>query len=227
MHLKAIAAPRSWPIRRRGVVWATRPRGPVGPELALPLTLALRLLKQAKTAKEAKTILNKGQVLVNGRAIRDPNFGLGLMDVLSLPALAKAWRVLLDRRRKLCLVRTEKNIVVRRIEAKRTVRRGLIVLGLFGGANLIVGKARSAEERAHKIGDSLIFELGKAKPVAILKAKPGAAIYLIGGAHTGQLGRLTELKEKTALIELELGSFETPKGYVYVVGDEEPVIELK
>lgn len=227
MHLKATAAPRSWSIRRRGVVWTTRPRGPVGPELALPLALVLRLLKQAKTTKEAKAILTRGQVLVNSRQIRDPNFGIGLMDVLSLPALGKAWRVLLDRRRKLFFAKTEKAVIVRRVEKKRTVRHGLVQLGLFGGASLIIGKAGSAEERAYQIGDSLVFELGKEKPVALLKAEPGAAVYLIGGAHTGQLGRLLELRAKTALIELELGVFETPKSYVYVVGKKEPVIELK
>jgi len=65
-HLRRIAAPKTWPIPRKGTYWIAKPiPGPHKMELSMPLALWIRdYLKLGKTMREVKYILNEGKVLV-------------------------------------------------------------------------------------------------------------------------------------------------------------------
>jgi len=49
-HLSTLAAPKSWPIKRKGIKWITRPKsGPHNLKSSLPLIVVLRdMLKLTK-----------------------------------------------------------------------------------------------------------------------------------------------------------------------------------
>ena len=87
--LNRTQAPTFWGVHRKSKHLSpnTSP-GPHQKALSIPLTVLIRdVLKLAKTAKEARTAIVGGGVIVDGIARRDPNFPVGLMDVLELPSL--------------------------------------------------------------------------------------------------------------------------------------------
>ena len=61
------------------------------------------ILKVADNAREAKIIINNGDILVDGRARKDYKFPVGFMDVISLPKSKKVYRVLPDHKGRLVL----------------------------------------------------------------------------------------------------------------------------
>jgi len=75
-HLKRLPAPRSWTIPRKTDFWVVKPSaGPHPIDASVPLGLILRdMLKVCASAREARHILNDRGVLVDGRAVTDPNF---------------------------------------------------------------------------------------------------------------------------------------------------------
>ena len=87
-RLKRRAMPKSWPIGRKGSKWILRTApGPHSLEESLPVALVLRdLLKTANSSREVRKLLREGKVFIDGKVVKDPSRGLGLMDVLSLGA---------------------------------------------------------------------------------------------------------------------------------------------
>jgi Ribosomal protein S4E len=85
-HQKRIAAPRSWKIERKTAYWTVKPRpGPHPGNRSIPLLLIVRdMLKLADNSKEAKRILNEGNVTVDGKVRKDHKFPVGIFDLLSI-----------------------------------------------------------------------------------------------------------------------------------------------
>ena len=86
-HLKRVAAPQTWKIKRKNHIWISRPNaGAHSLPQSISLNTAMKeIIKCAMTSSEVKTILNTKTILVDGRRRKEPKFPVGLMDVLSLP----------------------------------------------------------------------------------------------------------------------------------------------
>src|SRR5437667_12896763 len=85
------------------------------------------MLKVCASAREARHILNDRGVLVDGRAVTDPKFPVGLMDVLSFAATKAHYRMLVDTRGKMARVPigdAGTNWKLCPVEDKTTARRG-------------------------------------------------------------------------------------------------------
>ena len=92
-RLKRIVSPSWWPIERKNKRFTFAPRGAYKRELSLPLLLFIRdVLKIAENRKEAWGIIRRGEVLVDGRKRKDPNYGLGMFNVIEIPLANKTWR---------------------------------------------------------------------------------------------------------------------------------------
>ena len=104
-HLKRYKAPKSWPIHPKEDTWTVKPSaGSHSINDSIPLTLVIRdVLKLADNAREAKRIINSGNILVNGIVVKDYKFPVGFMDVLNIPKTGESYRVLLDRKARLQL----------------------------------------------------------------------------------------------------------------------------
>src|SRR2546422_10963460 len=101
------------------------------------------MLKVCATAREARHILNDRGVLVDGRAITDPKFPVGLMDVLSFAVTKAHYRMLVNTRGKMALMPIEEadaNWKLCRVEDKTTVRRGKTQLNRHDGRNVLLDK---------------------------------------------------------------------------------------
>ncbi len=238
-HLKRHAAPRSWPVVRKGYTWITKPSpGPHPKEMSVPLLILIRdILKLAETAREARKIIKARKVLVDKRIITDHRFPVGLMDVVEFPDLGKYYRISLNRRGKITafeIEEKESEYKLVKIKNKTTVKGGHIQLNLHDGRNILirVSDPKNPVEDVYKTKDSLLIRLPSQEIVNHIKYEVGKLAFLIGGKHVGELARIRGIREykgpwpNRTILESNGESFETLEEYVFVVGEESPVIKV-
>lgn len=226
-HLKRLASPRTWSIERKTSVWTVKPNaGKHKIEESLPLLVIIRdMLNYCDTLKEGKGILAKGEILIDGKKANDYKTAIGLMDVISVPKVEEYYRVLLDRRGILQVVkikREDSRWKLVRIENKTTVKKGAVQLNLHDGRNILV------EEDKYKTGDVLKIDLPSQKIMEHYELQKGNLALIIGGTHTGEISKISDYKivrnPLPNIVKFE--NFETIKNYVFVVGREIPQITL-
>jgi small subunit ribosomal protein S4e len=223
-HMKRLAAPRSWTIKRKSTTYIVRPR-PSGHRMphSLPVVVIVRdMLKFAKTANEVKFILQGDGLLINSRKTKDMKRAAGLMDCLEFPNIGKVYRIIFNRQGKLELAEQKKGKeMIGSISGKTTLAGGKVQLNLLNGMNIIAAKD------LYKTGDSLIIgEHGEIKDH--FKLEQGASVMLIGGKQIGSVGTVEELPEKTGdiIFKNKYGKFVTKRKFAFVIGRDEPVIDL-
>lgn len=224
-HLKLIAAPKTWFVRRKTKVFTLRPSpGAHSLEYGMPLGLLLRdELKLASTMGEARKIVNSKEVLVDGLARTDHRFMVGLFDVLSVPKLKKQYRMLLDKKGRLRLAEInakESSIKLAKVVGKTALKGGKIQFNLHDGRNVM-------SDAKAQVGDTFVVSLPDVKVTKILPSKKGAKVFLIKGKHAGDVGVLKEVKGAEATYTLDGADVDTAKAYLFVVGDKESEISLE
>ncbi len=229
-RLKRRAAPRTWPIPRKGTKWVQRPSpGPHAQDQSIPLAVVLRdLLHLVASAREARIVVRSGAVRIDGKVATELDRGIGLMDTLSLAApLNAAYRVVNDRHGRLVLIAippTEAGVKISRVRFKHAVPKGKVEVTLHDGRNLLV-----APSSPYRVGDSLKIEVPTQKVVDHLKLAPGALAYVAGGTHVGQLARVEKIEVRNSsqpnLVHFKEG-FSTIKEYVFVVGQTSPEVTV-
>ena len=220
-HLKRIAAPSTWKIKRKKHIWITRPRGPHKLENMISINTLLRdILKYAKTAKEVRDIIFKKGILVDGRRIKDVKYGVGLMDIITLPVLKESYRVILDKKGKLALIGVDEKTKLCRIIGK-TVLNKEVQLNLFDGKNIII------EKDNYKVGDTVEIELSSKKIKEHIKFEPGNCCYIIGGSYVGEVGTIKSIEKNVIDVKTQDREFKTAKRYVFMVGKEKPLIKFE
>lgn len=223
-HLKRLAAPRSWVIARKTNVYTTKPRAGAHPiERALPLGTVLRdYLKLAATGREAARVIGAGDVLVDGRIVKDAKFAVGFMDVVSIPKTKQAWRVFIDDKARLRVIPIESAQAgwkLAQITGKSTVAGGQTQLNLHDGRNLLVKKDD------YSTGDVLRLEVPGQKVVGHFPLKEGSQVLITDGRHAGEVAPVKSIEvtrsNKPNLVHLTVGeeSFTTIKPYAFPIGD--------
>src|SRR3989338_6869114 len=114
-HIKRIAAPKSWDIKRKTYKFIARPMpGPHSVKSALTLNFLLRnVLEYAKTTKEIKMILTNKSILVDKTVRNDYKF----------PIDSK-----------------ESNMKLLKVINKSIVKKGKIQLTFHDGRNILLDK---------------------------------------------------------------------------------------
>ncbi|MEM1513633.1 MAG: 30S ribosomal protein S4e [Candidatus Thermoplasmatota archaeon] len=226
-HLKRLSAPRSWQIERKVKKWAVRPSpGPHGLEESIPLLNVIRdYLLLTDNAREAKKLISGRKIFVDGKARTDYRFPCGLMDVITILPLNESYRVLIDSRGMLRLVKIEEEMAkwkLCRIENKTTIRGGKTQLNLHDGRNIIVN------EDKYKTGDTLKISIPKQEIIEHIPLQEGYLGLITGGSHKGKIGKIKRvIVTKSPLPNIvELDGFSTIKDYVFPVGKDESLIKL-
>ena len=225
-HLKRHFAPKAWKIKRKGIKFVTKPSpGPHKINIALPLNVILRdILDYANSNREVKYILEKRYVEVDGIRRKDYRFPIGLLDVLSLNDTNEHFRVILDKRGKIDLIKIgqeEKGLKLCKIVGKKTIK-GKIQLNLYDGKNILV------QENDYKIGDVILMTLGKKNEIKEkISFGKGVLIYLTGGKHIGHVGKVQDIIGNRILYKNEAGeTIETLKEYAFSIGKDKPLITI-
>jgi len=225
-HLKRHFAPKSWKIKRKGISFITKPSaGTHKIYRSLPVNVILRdLLGYVKNNREAKFVLGKKNVTIDGIRRKDFKFPIGIFDVLSLNDIKEHFRIILDKRGRLDLIKIgkeESKLKLCRIIGKRYIK-GKVQLNLYDGKNILV----SGNE--YKVGDVILLSLGsKFEVKEKIKFEKGILIYLIGGKHIGQIGKIQDIIGNRVLYKTEDGIVvETLKKDAFPVGTSKPLISL-
>lgn len=212
-HLKRISTPRTWDIKRKGLVYITRPKPGAHPmHRGMPLSVVLKdLLGLCKTTKEVKKTLYSKEVIVDGKRRKDHRYMVGLMDVISIKDIAKSYRVVLSEKGKLELKEVDdKALKYAKVKAKHTVKGGKIQLTLSDGNSLVY-------DNEVKIGDTAAIELATKKITKILPFGKGSEIYLVGGKHIGQIGKVEDIQGNKVFYKKGEEGYETLKRYAFVI----------
>jgi small subunit ribosomal protein S4e len=240
-RLKRKPAPRFWPIHRKELPWIVKPAaGPHSLENSLSLTMVLRdILNVAQTRKEGKFILSGGNVLVNGKIRKNDDFSVGLMDVISMPAMDKYYRVVPSHKGLVLasITKEDSTATLRRVEDKTAVSNGVQV-ALHDGTNMLIKVAdpKKPTEVTYESFDILKITYPEKQVTQVIKTKEGNVAVITGGKNIGKVGKIVEIekteakKRRQALVVVQDATgvkYQTILDFVFSIGDEQPVITLE
>jgi small subunit ribosomal protein S4e len=226
-HLKRIAAPPSWDIDRAGGKYTIRPKAGAHPLAeSLPLGMLIRdELNLASTLSEARKVLSNNNIQVDGKRRTEYRFSVGLFDVISVPkgSAQSAYRMFTDKKGRLILREIavkESALKICKVTGKTAFSGKKIQLHLHDGKNIIT------EEKV-KVGDSVLITLPKFEIKEVLPLAPKAVVFLMGGKHQSEVGTLKEVSGNEATFIKEGKEIKTAKKYLFVVGKDKPLLEIK
>lgn len=221
MHVKRYLIPRYWKMKKKQAKFAITPRpGPHKKERCIPLLVVLRdVLKLAETSNEARKIIKSGEVLVDKKPRKDPHYPVGLMDILEIPKINKAFRVNVEKKGLFLeeIKPEEANKKLCRIQNKSVVKGGVFQLNLHDGRNILTDK------NVYRTHDSLLIELPGQKILKHFKFEKNSPAIIISGKNMGVSGRIKEVFDRKTMLESSRvvlqskeGEIETVKDYVLV-----------
>ena len=195
-HLKRIAMPKSFGLQRKGFKWVMNPLpGKHSKSSCITLNHAIIMLGFAKTAKEAKQVLNTRQVKIDGKIKTEPKEPVGLMDIITIGD--KSWRAIFDTKGRIKFVESKNpSIKLCRVKNKTKIKGGKIQLTLHDGRNILDFDA--------KIGDTIQISLPEGKATGKIELKEGALCFIIGGKKVGNKIRIKEITQSSATRESEI-----------------------
>ncbi len=225
-HVKRLAKPKAVPIPAKKAVYLKKVQpGPHPDHSSVGVgTMLVELLKVAKTAREARTLLRSGAVLVDGRPVRDMGFPVGLMDSVSIPATQIHFRVTFAKGKLVFSKITPENAKFKlcRVNSKRRLSKSKTQLNLHDGRNILVGDGSK-----YSTGGTLKVSLPDQEILEFLPLSKGATCFVYQGRHSGTIAILEELfeRESSHATEARLASadgsaFTTLKNYLLVVGKD-------
>jgi Ribosomal protein S4E len=230
--LKRQAAPAFYSVPRKMYPFITR-TGP-GPHPRNrsydPVTLMRDILKIAYTREEVLYILRKKRFLVDGVARVEPDFPVGLMDVVEFSATNNAYRMLPAKGSPVHpfpIPQNEKNIKLSQVLRKVTVRGAKVQLGTHDSRTFIVDDGSKVS-----VGDSLLITVPKQEIKEVVPMKKGYLALVIGGRRLGSYGEILEVIEGTfsnprsVRLSLPEGEVILPISLVMPVGKEKPFVSL-
>ena len=201
--------------------------GPHSAKGSIPLVVVVRdLLGLVDNSREAKRVLHEGGVLVDGKARKDPNFPVGIFDVISVPALDKKYRLLSDAKGRFDLTELEAGEVRKlcRIENKTILRGGKTQLNLNDGTNILA-------EGDYAPGSSVILSIPEKEIADVIEFKEGNLAVVVGGTHSSEVGAIKEIEvvrssRPNRVIISGKEDFETTVDHVFMIGRDKPAIKL-
>ena len=232
-HLKRVVSPKSWGISRKTDQFVTKTSPGPHNKNALPIVVWARdQMGIVRNMKEVKHVLRARDIIVNGRPVRHSDMGIGIFDIVSIPKSGKHYRILRDKKGRHVSIPIDEEAASSRlvkITNKTIVKGGKIQLNLRDGSNVIT-------DQQYKSGDSIVLSLKdgeKNKIVGHFPFQTGNMAMIIGGKHSGIVGRVTEcitvpgsLPNRVILKDEQSGeTFETIEEYVVMVGRESPAID--
>lgn len=221
-HISRLAAPRTWPIKRKGQKWIAKPiPGSHNLETSVPLVVLLRdMLSAVGTSKEVKTLIHLREILVNQTVPKNIKLPVGLFDIISIPKLKLNYRVSFGENGKLKaneIKQTESNFLPLKVKSKTNIRGGKTQLNFSNGRNLLVDKD------SYSINDVVVMDLSSKKIKEHVKFGAGKKVFVAAGKRLGSTGVLKSIKkvgilkkDNIATVESNGKTWETKAEYLFV-----------
>ena len=202
--------------------------GPHPKFYSIPLQIIVRdILKIAETAKEAMTIIRRGEILVDGKPRKDHGYPVGLFDTISIPKIKKYYRVVPNLHGLILVEISEKTANKKICKIKnKTSLKGKIQLNLYDGKNIFV------TDKKYKTGDSVLLELPSLKILDYVPLATNSMGIVSKGRNAGKVGKIKEIipgtikKEPQVVCEIDGRKQKILKDMFFVVGKDKPLIEI-
>lgn len=221
VRIKRTMMPKWWPVERKTKKYIVAPRGSHPKNFVLPLLILIRdVFKLTETSKEARSIIKKGEILVDGKKRKDYRFGIGPFDVIEIPVLKKAWRAI--PKKGLIFIeipQAEAKLKICKIIDKRSLKGNKSQLNLSDGRNLLTNEKYSTN-------DSLLIELPKQKVIEHIKFEKNSIALVLSGENSGKIAKIDNIEKNRVWLGNEK-LFEVPKNLIMVVGRDRPLIKLE
>lgn len=225
-HLKRIRAPKSWLMDKLGGAFAVRPsEGPHALRESVPLQVVLRdKLHFARTGREVDVILHQkeGLVHVDKKVRRNPKYPIGLMDVIDLPKVGAAYRVLYDVKGRFVFVKIKKAeaaFKLCRVEKKQIGANGVTYLVTHDGRTLrFAGKDAT-------INDTVKLNLDNGEVTERFPVAVNNLAYILNGSNRGRVGVISHIAhfdgnhDLVTLKDAKGHVFTTRVSYVFIIGN--------
>lgn len=227
-HLKRLAAPATWNVKRKSTKFIARPNPCGHPlDMAIPLIVFMREIgSYAKTTKEVKTIIREKHILVNGRRRYDYRDAAGFLDVIEMGDPQETVRIIVDKRGKISYVKIpikEAEIKICKVIGKRAMKGNKLQMNLSDGQNFLI----NPKDR-EKINDSVVVNIKSNKIIEHLPFEKNATVFFREGKQIGQMGKVIEVDKENVTVKLQSGmEYKTKKSYAFVVGKEHPIITIQ
>ena len=222
-HLKRQNLPLTTGLKRKGDLWVAKP-SPGKHSIKESITLVALLrdkLSLTETSRQAKKLLNQGEVLVDGVKAKKLSMPVGLMDVISIPKIGLHYRVsVLKGILSLHEISAEASKTKYcRVKGKKIVKKGKVQLNLHDARNVLIER----EEDRFKTGDTVLLSIPKQEIKGFLKMEKGAKCLVFKGKHAGEIGVLEEVVARSgshsdnAKLKVNTREVITLKEYLMVV----------
>jgi small subunit ribosomal protein S4e len=152
----------------------------------------MKKLAMVQTGSEAESIIKKGYVLINGKAIKDTRYPVGLNDIVEITKEGKSFRIGINNRGQITMLDIKKpdyDALVYKVIGKYKTNGNALMLKLHDGS---VVKC-SGET---KVNDSVVVN-SKGAVAKTLKLSAGARCMVIDGVHAGSSGIIKAISEGT------------------------------
>jgi small subunit ribosomal protein S4e len=239
-HRKRLSAPIAYPIPRKQGTFTIKPypsRSTM--ESSIPLGIVIReILGYAKTLSEVKKILSRKTIKIDGKVQTSYKSSLGPMDILEISKTEEYFRLTPyrgKRRFKLHPISKEDaHLKIQRIQRKQTVKENLIQLTFHDGRNYLMDPEEKYKFPISDLAvkDSVMFNLEDKTIEDHYPFTEGNTALIMGGHNVGLVGKIQEIEAQTGrstrtiTLETEEGEIKTTDQHLFVIGREEPVIEI-
>lgn len=227
---KRLAASKVVPVLRKENAWQIKASsGPHKKRNSAALGFVLRnMIGVAANARETRSLLNQGLVLVDGNTAKDAKRPVGLFDLVTVIPEKKTFRVLFNRRGRLCLSeeKFEEREKICKVVGKKSIAGNVI--------QLVTNDGRTFKEKKTEacVGDSLLVVVPEQKVLKVIRQASGKTALVIDGKHIGMVAKVksfvagTMRRPKLANLETKDGNFGTVESNIVIVGDDKPAIKL-
>jgi small subunit ribosomal protein S4e len=239
-HLKRYNTPGYLQIHRKTHVFTVKPEaGPHSKRFCIPLGILLRdILKISNNFRESKFILNSSKILVDKKIESNHRYPVGLMDVIEIPDMNKAYRVFPSSKHGLVLseiTKDEAKFKLCRIEKITTLTGGHLQLNLHDGRNIKikVDDPKTKPNIPYKTRGTLKISIPDQAILDYYPMDVQSYTIVFKGKNIGKMGKLASISKRfgvnasTAEIEQENGEkISTAYDFTFVLGKNSPSVDL-
>jgi ribosomal protein S4E len=178
---------------------------------SVPLSLIVRRLGLAPKTSEIERVIKDGLISVNNNVIKEPNYAVGLNDIIEVGKENKYCRVGINNRGQMEMADMKKpdyEKMLYKVTGKYKAKNNTIMIRLHDGSVLKGGKDVN-------VNDSVIVN-SKGEVAKVLKLGEGAKCMIIGGVHAGSTGSIkgvtagtVHLRHSATVVRSDGKEFET------------------
>ncbi len=217
-HVNRFAASKYMRIGRKLSMYVTKPsagRHTLENSIAI-VTLLKEKMNVADDSREAGILIKSGNVLVNGKEVKDRKYPVGFGDVVTLKPTGESYTIDVAKHGAI------------RVEEEKSGKRYVKVIGKYMGRNnkimirLYDGSVLPGNGEVH-VNDSVTVKDNSVG--SVVKFSNGAKCYVIKGAHASERGTIKGINHGTATraatveVDSGKGTFQTLVNNVMVVGE--------